>query len=306
MNIMVLGGCGYIGSVLVPKLLKAGHRVVVIDAQWFGNYLEPHPNLEVIKADIREDFPITCGTIIHLAGVVNDPAGELNPKLTWEINALGTTRLLERAYRAGVKKFIYASSGSVYGISDKERVTEDLPLVPLSEYNKTKMVAERVVLSYTDKMRVIIIRPATVCGFSPRMRLDVMVNSFVMQAVESGTIKFNGGEQYRPNIHIQDMTDLYVWAVERPLYSGIILNAGFENMKIKDIAGLIALESGASIVATETNDPRSYRLDSTRLMECGFTPKYSVEEAVNELTYLNSTGKLTNKPQWYSLAFTPR
>ena len=211
MRICLTGGCGYIGSVLVPKLLKLGHVVRVFDIQWFGNYLEPHPRLNVIKADIRKPFPIgQADAVIHLAAIANDPTGNLDPKLTWEVNALATMQLADRAMRDGVRQFLYASSGSVYGVSDAPNVTEDLPLVPLSEYNKTKMVAERAVLSYSDRMAVQILRPGTVCGVSPRMRLDVAVNSITMQALEEGTITIQGGGQIRPNIHIEDMTDLYL------------------------------------------------------------------------------------------------
>ena len=147
MRVLVTGGCGYVGSVLVPKLLAAGHLVRVVDLQWFGNYLVQHPCLTVEQADFRQ-CEVNEDAVIHLAAIANDPHGDLDPKLTWETNALGTMQLADKAARSGVKQFIYASSGSVYGISDAPQVTEDLPLFPLSEYNKTKMVAERVVLSY--------------------------------------------------------------------------------------------------------------------------------------------------------------
>ena len=180
MNILVTGGCGYKGSILVPKLLNLGHHVTVIDTQWFGNFL-PHDNkLLNLKKDVRNINEINfedIETVIHLSSVANDPCGDLNPKLTWEISALATMQLADKAKRAGVRQFIYASSGSVYGIKDEENVTEDLELNPISEYNKTKMVSERVLLSYSNDMIVQIVRPATVCGYSPRMRLDVAVNA---------------------------------------------------------------------------------------------------------------------------------
>ena len=165
MNILVTGGCGYKGTVLVPKLLARGYRVNVADIMWFGNFLEPHDNLNVLKADIRDIEKIDLNgidTIIHLASVANDPCGDLDPKLTWEISALATMQLADKAVRSNVKQFIYASSGSVYGVKEEDQVTEDLELKPISEYNKTKMVAERVLLSYSEKMSVQIIRPATV------------------------------------------------------------------------------------------------------------------------------------------------
>src|ERR1700728_507456 len=166
MKVFLTGACGYKGSVLVPKLLKAGHRVVAFDIMWFGNFLEPHPDLTVVKGDVRtpKEIDLTgIDAIIHLSSVANDPCGDLDPKLTWEISALATMRLADKAARAGIPRFIYASSGSVYGVKDEEEVTEDLTLEPISEYNKTKMVAERVMLSYADKMVVQIVRPATVC-----------------------------------------------------------------------------------------------------------------------------------------------
>ena len=180
MKILVTGGCGYKGHVLVPKLLADNHEVIVYDTQWFGNFLPASANLSVIKGDVRnvDKVPLEgVECIIHLSSIANDPCGDLDPKLTWEISALATMQLAEKAKQVGVRQFIYASSGSVYGIKDELQVTEDLELKPISEYNKTKMVAERVLLSYQDDMVVQIIRPATVCGYSPRMRLDVSVNS---------------------------------------------------------------------------------------------------------------------------------
>ncbi|WP_156492040.1 NAD(P)-dependent oxidoreductase, partial [Oleiphilus sp. HI0123] len=170
MNILITGGCGYIGSVLTPQLLSDGHHVTVVDTQWFGNFLEPHERLTVVKEDIRniDAIPLEgIETIVHLANIANDPGVELNPTLSWEVNVLGAQLLADRAVRAGVKHMLYGSSGSVYGIKDEPQVTEDLPLVPITVYNKTKMVAERIMLSYSDKMQVHNIRPATVCGWSP-------------------------------------------------------------------------------------------------------------------------------------------
>src|SRR3954468_2467067 len=179
MKIFLTGACGYKGSVLVPKLLKAGHQVVAFDIMWFGNFLEPHPDLTVLKGDVRNTDEIDLAgidSIVHLSSVANDPCGDLDPKLTWEVSCLATMQLAARARRRGSQRFVYAPSGSVYGVKDEPQVTEDLELLPISEYNKPKMVAERVLLSYSDRMAVQIVRPATVCGFSPRMRLDVSVN----------------------------------------------------------------------------------------------------------------------------------
>ena len=190
-RILVTGATGYKGTVLVPKLLAKGHKVVALDTQWFGNYLPSHPNLQIIKGDVRQTDLIDLtgiDSIIHLASIANDPCGDLDPKLTWEVSALATMQLADKAQRAGIKQFIYASSGSVYGIKDEAQVTEELTLEPISEYNKTKMVAERVLLSYAGDMAVQIVRPATVCGLSARMRLDVSVNMLTMQALTKGKI----------------------------------------------------------------------------------------------------------------------
>jgi len=200
MNILVTGGCGYVGTVLVPKLLVAGHNVTVIDTLWFGNHLAEHKNLEVIQGEIREVEKIPLkgvDIIIHLASIANDPCSDLDPKLTWEVIALGTMQLADHAVRKGVKQFIYASSGSVYGIKHEDQVTEELELTPITEYNKAKMVAERVLLSYSDKIHMQILRPATVCGYSPRMRLDISVNLLTIQALTKGVITVFGGSQTR-------------------------------------------------------------------------------------------------------------
>ena len=186
MKIFVTGACGYKGTVLIPKLLKEGHSVTAFDIMWFGNNLREHDNLNVVEGDVRKinEFDLNgFDIVIHLSSVANDPCGDLNPKLTWEVSCLATMLLAENASKSNVDQFIYASSGSVYGVKDEDEVTEELELDPISEYNKTKMVSERVLLSYKDKMKIQIIRPATVCGYSDRMRLDVAVNLLTKQAL---------------------------------------------------------------------------------------------------------------------------
>ena len=303
MNILVTGACGYKGTILVPKLLKLGHRVLALDTQWFGNFLEKHDRLEVVKLDIINTDKIDLSnidTVIHLASIANDPCSDLDPKLTWETSCLATMKLAEKAYASNVGQFIYASSGSVYGISNKEHVTEDVELNPISEYNKTKMCAERILLSYSDKMNVQIIRPATVCGYSPRMRLDVAVNLLTMQALETGIIKVLGGNQIRPNIHIDDITDLYIFFLENRNLNGIY-NAGFENISILDIAKLIQKKLHSQILIEKSNDPRSYRLNSVKLLSTGFKPKSSVEIAINEICQLYKEKTLLNKEYFHNL-----
>lgn len=303
MKILVTGACGYKGTVLVPKLLAAGHEVVALDIMWFGNFLQPHPRLQVIKGDVRDIESIDLNgvsAIVHLSSVANDPCGDLDPKLTWEISCLATMQLADKAVRHGVKRFVYASSGSVYGIKDEDQVTEDLELKPISEYNKTKMVGERVLLSYANDMSVQIIRPATVCGYSPRMRLDVAVNMLTMQALAREEITVLGGSQTRPNIHIDDITDLYVFMLEHPEHTGIY-NAGFENLSIAAIAEMVTEHAPAKVIVKESNDPRSYRVNSDRLLATGFRPKKTVDLAIKELVHKYRTGELKNEDRFYNL-----
>jgi nucleoside-diphosphate-sugar epimerase len=309
MKILVTGGCGYKGSVLVPKLLDLGHEVTVVDTQWFGSFLAPNRKLRILQEDIRniDRVPLQgVGAVIHLASVANDPCSDLDPKLTWEISALGTMQLADAAIRSGVKQFVYASSGSVYGVKGEEKVTEDLPLEPISEYNKSKMVAERVLMSYNDKMLVQIIRPATVCGYSPRMRLDVAVNMLTMQALTRGVITVFGGDQVRPNIHIQDVADLYVFCIEQGSKIEGTYNAGFENIPIMDIAQRVVRKVPAEIKVIESNDPRSYRLDSSRLLATGFRPRRTVDDAINEMIDAFKSGILKDEDRFYNLRWMKR
>ena len=308
MNLLVTGACGYKGSVLVPKLLAAGHRVTAFDVQWFGNELPTHDLLTVIAGDVRDIHSVPLegvDAIIHLASVANDPCGDLDPRLTWEISALATMRLADQAVRKGVRQFIYASSGSVYGVKDEPEVTEDLEPEPLTEYNKTKMVAERVLLSYADQMAVQIVRPATVCGVSPRMRLDVSVNMLTMQALTNGRITVFGGDQVRPNIHIDDITDLYVFLLERPGITGVF-NAGFENVSIREIAERVARSIPAEILITPSNDPRSYRQNSDKLRQAGFTPRKTIDDAIREIVVAYQRGDLKDIDRWHNLKWMQR
>jgi nucleoside-diphosphate-sugar epimerase len=303
MKIFVTGACGYKGTVLVPKLLRRGHKVVAFDAQWFGNFLLPHPDLEIVRGDVRNPAEISLDgveAVVHLSSVANDPCGDLDPKLTWEISCLATMQLADRAWRNGIKRFIYASSGSVYGVKEEPQVTEDLELLPISEYNKTKMCGERIVLSYKDDMTVQVVRPATVCGYSPRMRLDVSVNMLTMQALSRGKITVFGGDQTRPNIHMDDITDLYVFLLDHPEHAGVY-NAGFENISIMDIAKMVAKHVPAEIIVTPSNDPRSYRVNSDRLLATGFKPQKTVEDAIKEIVGMYSQGALKDEERWHNL-----
>lgn len=304
MRILVTGGCGYVGSVLVPKLLNMGHEVIVYDIIWFGNYLKGHEKLKIIQGDIRDTASVPMsGTdaIIHLANIANDPCGDLNPKLSWEVNVLATMGLVEKAIECGVKQFILSSSGSVYGVKEEPEVTEELPLVPISDYNKTKMISERVLLSYKEKITIQIIRPATICGYSPRMRLDLSVNMLTIQALSKGKITVFGGSQTRPNIHIQDITDVFIHFLNLKEKAQGIYNAGFENLSILDIAKKVTEFIPAEIVITESNDPRSYRLNSEKLLSTGFTPRFKVVDAIKEIIEAYRAGKLKDEDRWYNI-----
>ena len=307
MRTLVTGACGYKGTVLVPKLLAAGHEVTAFDTMWFGNFLEKTPGdrkgLTCITGDLRDISSLDLSgydAIIHLASIANDPCADLNPKLTWDVNVLATMQLADKAVRAGIQHFIYASSGSVYGVSEEPNVTENLPLLPLSEYNKTKMCAERVLLSFSNEMAIQIVRPATVCGLSPRMRLDVAVNLLTMAALDARKITVFGGKQVRPNIHIDDITDLYIFLLAHRDVTGIF-NAGFENMSILEIAEAIANVFPTDIVTKKSNDPRSYRLNSDKLLATGFSPKKTVSDAVSEIMAAYKNGDIKNEDRFHNL-----
>jgi nucleoside-diphosphate-sugar epimerase len=305
--VLVTGGCGYVGTKLTAALLARGHRVTVLDAMWFGNFLTPDPRLTVFTHDMRQIDAVDLSgfdTIFHLANIANDPAVELNPYASWDVNVLATMRLAERASRQGVTQLVFASSGSVYGVSDQPRVTEDTELNPLSEYNKTKMVAERVLLSYTGALVTTIIRPATVCGPSPRMRLDLTVNLLTMQALTAGAMTVFGGSQIRPNIHIDDLVDVYLFAFDRRLAG--IYNAGFENLSVLEIAQRIASRLPASVQILPSNDPRSYRQCSDRLVAAGFTPTRTVSTAVDELAAWYAAGRLRDDPASHNVSWMKR
>ena len=305
MNILITGACGFVGSSLVPYLLNQGHHIKSFDTEWFGNNLCDDSNLQHQKKDVRfldkEDFH-DIDSVIHLANIANDPGVELNTDLSWEVNVLATYKLVELAATAKLQKFIYASSGSVYGVKYEEQVTEDLSLVPISVYNKTKMISERVLLSYSDKMKIINVRPATVCGWSPRMRLDVSVNMLTFQALKNKKITVFGGNQIRPNIHIQDMIRVYEHFLLKAnsIESGNY-NAGFENMSILAIAELIQSQVPAEIIVTQSNDPRSYRQNSDKLLNTGFLSSFSVQNAIEDIIKKYDEKEIKDMDQYYTV-----
>ncbi len=292
-KILLTGSCGYIGSALLPKLVAAGHTVRGVDLQWFR-----HDDTEPI--DVRSITDLEgADCVLHLAAIANDPSVDFYPRRSWETACLATMRLAELAERAGAR-FIYASSVSVYG-ADRGEVTEELDLHPLTDYNKTKMVAERVLLSYGNRIPVQIVRPATVCGLSPRMRLDLTVNMLTVQALRDGVMTVYGGAQMRPSIHIDDMCDLYLWLIAHPEIIGIF-NAGFENASLLTIATLVkAFVPQSRIEITPQRDARSYQVNSCKLIGTGFKPKKSMVHAITEIIDAWESGALQDDPRWYNL-----
>ncbi len=308
-NIFVTGGAGYVGAVLVPKLLDAGYNVKVLDLYLYGkDVLSPvqdNPNLTEIKGDIRDkallekEIPGT-DAVIHLACISNDPSYELDPDLGKSINYDAFLPLTDISKKSGVKRFIYASSSSVYGIKDEPEVTEDLPLEPLTDYSKYKALCEEYLQkSASDEFIVTTIRPSTVCGYSPRQRLDLTVNILTNHAVNKGKITVFGGEQKRPNLHIEDMTDLYLFLLEQPKEKihRKIYNVGYENYKVREIAEMVraTLEGDISIETTPTNDNRSYHVSSKKIkQELGFETKHTIQKAVLDLKKAFDEGMISN------------
>ena len=306
MSILVTGGGGFIGTVLVNKLLKMNKRVKVIDVFWFGRYLKKHKNLTIIKKDIHDcsekDFK-GIKTIYHLASVANDPASSLEPKLTWEISCLGTLKLCELAKKAKIKKFIFASSGSIYGIKKEKNVHEGLPPVPISDYNKTKMIAEKVIENYKNDFKCYIVRPGTVFGYSPRMRLDLMINILTFHALTKNKMTVFGGGQTRPYLHIDDMTNLYLFFLNNKIKPGTY-NASTGNLSALETANQIKkIIPNCKIEIKKSNDPRSYRLSNKKITDAGFKFKKSLFEGINELIDLYHDGKIKNTENSYSVNF---
>ena len=298
MNFLVTGGCGYIGTLLTKFLLSKKNKVTIVDNCWFGNFHKKSKMLKIIRKDIRnfEDLNIKgVDVIIHLANIANDPTVELDPTLSWDVNVLASKLIVRHAIKNKVKKIIFLSSGSVYGVKKEKKVTENLKLNPISIYNKTKMIAERVFLSFKDRINITCIRPATVCGFSERLRLDLTVNKLTYDAFYKKKIFVDGGDQVRPNIHIKDLiaTIDHITFSKKKLNHNIY-NVGFENLTIYEIANKIKNKVGAKIIINKNRDIRSYRQDSSRLLKTGFKPKYNVDLAIDELVYFFKTKSKSN------------
>ena len=309
-NVLVTGGAGYVGAVLAPKLLRKGYRVRVLDLYLYGdNVLDSVrdcPALTQVNGDIRDRERLRrelvgIDTVIHLACVSNDPSYELDPVLGHAINADAFPPLVEMAREAGVTRFVLASSSSVYGVRNEPDVTEDLQPAPITDYARDKVFCEECLQeSAGTDMAALILRPATLCGYSPRMRLDLTVNILTNLAVNKGAITVFGGEQKRPNLHIEDMTDLYVELLECPLeqIDGKKYNVGYENHTVMELAQIVKRTVGDPQVAIDvsaTDDLRSYSISSGRIKsELGYAPRRTIEDAVRILVEAFRAGKIPN------------
>ncbi|WP_245821426.1 NAD-dependent epimerase/dehydratase family protein [Insolitispirillum peregrinum] len=308
-NVLVVGGAGYVGAVLVPQLLQAGHRVTVLDLYLYGEDLfadlRGTPGFREVKGDMRdpavvEDALSGCDAVIHLACISNDPSFELNPELGKSINYDSFRPLVQAAKRAGVERFVYASSSSVYGIKEGIVVTEDVPLEPLTDYSRFKALCEDILHEERQPgFTTLIVRPATVCGYSPRQRLDVIVNILTNHAVNRGMVTVLGGDQLRPNIHIQDMCAFYLNSLRWPAdqIDGKVYNVGDVNYSVRQLADIVRGVVGEQVAVEvkPTNDNRSYHVSSEAIeRDLDFRPVHGIEQAVRDLVAAFEAGKLPN------------
>jgi nucleoside-diphosphate-sugar epimerase len=309
-KVLVTGGAGYVGSRLVPELLKSGIAVNVLDLCIYGKGVLAcsmnHPHFKLFEGDLRNLEMVYsaikgCDAVIHLACISNDPSFELNPDLGKSINFDAFGPLVDAALAVGVKRFVYASSSSVYGVKQDPKVTEELPLEPLTDYSKFKALCEDILLAKCgDKMVPLIVRPATVCGVAPRLRLDLVVNILTAHAFHNKKMRVFGGEQLRPNIHIADMVDFYCKALQwnNQQIAGTTYNVGYENFPVSEIAatvkkGVSQLGGEIQVSVEASDDPRSYHVSSSKAaQELGFTPQHSLDDAVAELIQVFRSGTL--------------
>lgn len=305
-RIYITGGAGYVGAMLVPRLLELGYFVTVLDLMWYGDdVIDPHPNLEMVKGDIR-DIDLLKRTIpghdavIHLACISNDPSFEMDPKLGESINLDAFRPLVEISKSGGVERFIYASSSSVYGVKSEPNVSEEMSLEPLTDYSRFKAECEKILADYqSPDFTTVTIRPATVCGYSRRQRLDVVVNILSNLAFHNRKITVFGGKQLRPNIHIADMVEAYVVLLTAPkeIIAGEIFNAGFENQSVEELAQSVREVMGddVELVTSPTDDNRSYHISSQKIAKVlGFVPKHTIREAIIDMKKALESGLLPN------------
>ena len=305
-RIFVTGGAGYVGAVTIPLLLDQGYEVSLLDLMIYGeDALEDHPNLTKIKGDIRDKGVLTehipgHDVVIHLACISNDPSFELNPDLGKSINLDAFRPLVELSKESGVKRFIYASSSSVYGVKAEKDVHEDMLLEPLTDYSKFKAECEKILLEYQDpNFTTVTIRPATVCGYSKRQRLDVVVNILTNLAYHNRKITVFGGNQLRPNINIKDMALAYLSLITAPKekVEGQIFNAGDENYTVNELSDIVknVIGEDVEIVVSDSDDNRSYHISSQKILDIiDFKPTHSIKEAVVDLKEAFERGLLLN------------
>ncbi len=305
-SVFITGGAGYVGAMLVPRLLQEGHSVTVLDLMIYGeDVLLDHPDLTIIKGDIRNQELMKSTTpghdvVIHLACISNDPSFELNPELGRSINLDPFRPMVEISKNAGVKRFIYASSSSVYGIKEESNVHEGMSLEPLTDYSIFKMNCEEILSEYqSDEFTTTTIRPATVCGYSPRQRLDVVVNILTNLAYNKREISVFGGAQLRPNIHIADMVEIYVVLMnaQKEKIAGEIFNVGYENHSVLQLAETVRNVIGEDVVlkTIPTDDNRSYHVSSKKIAKIlGFTASHTIRDAVADLREAFDNGLLPN------------
>ena len=324
-HVCVPGGAGYVGAVLVPKLLARGYRVTVLDNYQYGREafatVRGAAGLREVEGDVRDRSAVAralegCDAVIHLACVSNDPSFELDPDLAKTINYDCFPMFVEEAQRAGVGRFVYVSSSSVYGVSESPEVREDHPLLALTDYSKYKALCEPIVLgAQSERFTTLVLRPATVCGVSTRMRFDLSVNILTNHAISKGKITVFGGVQARPNIHIEDVTDLYADVLLEPAerIAGKIFNAGYQNRTIADLAGIVKTVverefpalGGITIETQPTDDVRSYRVNSDKIAaELGFVPRWTIEDAVRDICAWHRAGRFPRSledPRYYNV-----
>ena len=322
-SVFVTGGAGYCGSLLVPQLLDQGYKVTVYDTMFFGDAFLPkdNPNLRVVKGDIRDTAHLAATAAAHdafisLACISNDASFELDEALSTSVNMDAFEPMVEAAKKVGVKRFIYASSSSVYGVSDQPDVTEEHPLVPLTLYNKFKGMCEPLLKKHADDgLTGVIFRPATVCGYAPRLRLDLSVNILTNHAINAGKITVFGGSQLRPNLHIQDYCDavkLFLTAPSEKIQKQTF-NVGYQNLSIMDIArlvqGIVSNEfpekGDVAIVTTPSDDLRSYHINSDKIKRVlGYAPRHTIKDAVRDLCNAFRDGRIPdsmNDDQYFNV-----